>query len=117
MNETEVDIGEKLRLERAAQEIDSTSGFQPKSFVSSASHKRLLKESTKQKNGGNDVDDDARGDTFQFGTSVDKKNSAFLAKINEEGLCHVNLFADLERREQKYLKNLFELRKKLWHRS
>ncbi len=59
---------------------------------------------------------DAKMEGFQFGTSIEKSmtsSAAFLAKINEEGLCHPNLFADPKRREEKYLRNLFELRQKL----
>ncbi len=51
-------------MELEAQEIDTSSGFQPKSFVSSASQKRLLKEASKAKNGGGDDYDD-RDDDFQ----------------------------------------------------
>ena len=114
--EPEVTVGDQIRLEHAAHEIDTSAGFQPKSFVSSASHKRLVKEAQRLNNVGNGAGGDDKGDSFQFGTSVDK-NSAFLAKLNEEGLCHPNLYADTKRREQKYLKNLRELRKKLRQNS
>ena len=63
---------------------------------------------------------DVKTEGFQFGTSIEKSitpsemvSNAFMAKINEEGLCHPNLFADPKRREEKYIKNLFELRQKL----
>ena len=51
--EPEVTVGDQIRLEHAAHEIDTSAGFQPKSFVSSASHKRLVKEAQRLNNVGN----------------------------------------------------------------
>jgi hypothetical protein len=109
----ELNLVEKLQMEKAAHDIDTSKGFEQKTFVSSASQKRQQQETT-QKN------DDIKNEGFQFGTSIDRTSSttnAFLAKINEEGLCHPNLYADPKRREEKYLKNLLELRQRLRQKS
>jgi hypothetical protein len=39
---SEFNFVDKIRLAKAAQEIDSSKGFEPKAFVSSASQKRVL---------------------------------------------------------------------------
>lgn len=109
----ELNLVEKLQMEKAAHDIDTSKGFEQKTFVSSASQKRQQQETTLK-------NDDIKNEGFQFGTSIDRTSSttnAFLAKINEEGLCHPNLYADPKRREEKYLKNLLELRQRLRQKS
>ena len=51
---------------------------------------------------------------FDFGTSAEKTSKTEaevkLDKMNKEGLFHPSLFADQKKREERFIKNLYEIR-------
>ena len=96
---------ERLKRERAIQEIESSS-FNQAAFSSSASEK-LSQISLPGERG-------ETGDGFTFGTAAEKASrDDFLEKINNDGLCHPNLFGDEKEREEKWIRKLSALRQKL----
>ena len=96
----------KIRLDGAIREIESGK-FEPKTFYSSASAK------AEPSVAGHETD-------FGFGTAAERKEdqeeskkSYLEQRIQAEGLCHPNLFADPVKREQEWIEYLFNLRQKL----
>ena len=91
------------------KDIES-SGFQPKSFSSSAAQ-----------NGTGNTGTAAVSGDFAFGTAAERKadeishqkNRLLEEKLKCEGLCHPNLFRDPQRREQEWIDYLYDLRLKL----
>jgi len=57
---------------------------------------------------------DAKTDEFDFGTTAEKTSKTEaemkIDKLNKEGLFHHKLFGDQKKREDRFIKNLFEMR-------
>ena len=54
------------------------------------------------------------GNEFDFGTSAEKTSKteaeSKLEKLNKQGMFHPELFKDQKKREEKFIKNLYEMR-------
>jgi len=57
---------------------------------------------------------DVKTDEFDFGTTAEKTSKTEaemkIDKLNKEGLFHHKLFGDQKKREDRFIKNLFEMR-------
>jgi len=97
--EPEVSVAEKLKREKAIEGIESDS-FVQQDFRSSY-----------KVNSANGKDDNS---AFDFGTSAEKTSKSEaevkMDKLNKQGLFHPSLFGDQKKREERFLKNLFEIR-------
>jgi len=97
-DENEVSVADKLKRERAIQGIESES-FVQQEFRSSYNKLAGQKEGNAE---------------FDFGTSAEKTSKteaeAKLDKLNKQGLFHPALFGDQKKREERFIKNLFEMR-------
>ena len=102
---SETAVVEKLRRDRAIEEIESGGGFTPATFKSSAKEK-LANISLPGEVGANDG--------FAFGTAIETSaKNRVTAQIERDGLCHPNLFQPQEEREKRWIKKLFKLRQSL----
>lgn len=100
------EIVARLRRDKAIQEIES-SGFSQASFSSSASAKVAQIA----------LPGESQGVELMFGTAVEKlaANAKPTSAVGmaDDDLCHPNLFGDEAKREEDWIKYLFQLRRKL----
>lgn len=92
-------VADKLKRERAILDIDSES---------------FVQQDFRTKYTNRPSDQDAKKEDFDFGTSAEKTSKteaeAKMDKLNKEGLFHPKLFGDQKKREERFIKNLFEIR-------
>ncbi|XP_059081360.1 putative uncharacterized protein ENSP00000383309 [Tigriopus californicus] len=101
---------QQTRRDLAIASIESSSGFEPASFVSSSQAKvaaiALPGEAPPAVTSG-----------FEFGTAFEKKASTpgqrLLDQMSADGLCHPSLFGGEAEKEERWVRHLFQLRKKL----
>jgi len=96
-DEIDITVADKLKRERAILGIESES-FVQQDFRSS--HNKLINQK--------------EGNEFDFGTSAEKTSKteaeSKLEKLNKQGMFHPELFKDQKKREEKFIKNLYEMR-------